>query len=189
MAAPAVLLALAAFGQSAATPYRAISPRPAPAADQTVTLTGHDLTVEQVIAVARYGQPVEVSTEAARHQDDAHNLLLEGAAEGIAIPGFNRGGDNGVTILFDGDPAAPENQAAIQQRALASFQGAVPTGPEIADEEAVRAMMVARANTLAYAPVSAPVTQMLLDFLNNRITPVVGATGNPLAGIAAAMVG
>jgi histidine ammonia-lyase len=189
MAAPAVLLALAAFGPAAATPFRAIAPQPASATDQIVTLTGHDLTVEQVVAVARYGQSVEVSPEAARHQDDAHNLLLEGAAEGIAIAGFNRGGDNGSTILFDGDPAAPENQPAIQQRALASFQGAVPTGPEIAEEEIVRAMMVVRANTLAYAPASAPVTQMLLDFLNNRITPVVGATGNPLTGVAAAMVG
>ena len=188
MAAPAVLLALAAFGQTAATPYRAIAPQPAPTTDQTVTLTGHDLTVEQVIAVARYGLPVEVSAEAARHQDDAHNLLLEGAAEGIAIAGFNR--DGGGTVLFDGDPAAPENQAALQQRALAAFQGgAVSSGPEITDEEGVRAMMVVRANTLTYAPASAPITQMLLDFLNNRITPVVGATGNPLAGVAAAMVG
>jgi histidine ammonia-lyase len=190
MAAPAVLLALATFGPAAAAPYRAITPQPTQTADQTVTLTGHDLTVEQVVAVARYGQSVEVSAEAARHQDDAHNLLLEGAAEGIAIAGLNRGGDSGGTILFDGDPAAPENQAANQQRALAAFQsGALFSGPEITDEEAVRAMMVVRANTLAYAPASAPVTQMLLDFLNNRITPVVGASTNPLAGVAAAMVG
>jgi len=65
----------------------------------------------------------------------------------------------------------------------------VSAGPEIADEEVVRAMMVVRANTLTYAPASAPVTQMLLDFLNNRITPAVGASGNPLAGVAATMVG
>ena len=187
---PAVLLALAAFGHAAATPYRAINPQPSAVADQAVTLTGHDLTVEQVVAVARYGQPVEVSSEAARHQDDAHSLLLEGAAEGIAIAGLNRG-ESGGTILFDGDPAAPANQTAIQQRALALFQGgAVSAGPEVADEEVVRAMMVVRANTLTYAPASAPVTQMLLDFLNNRITPVVGASGNPLlASVAAAMVG
>jgi histidine ammonia-lyase len=190
MAAPAVLLALAAFCPAAATPYRAIIPQPTQMTDQTVTLTGHDLTVEQVVAVARYGQAVEVSSEAARHQDDAHNLLMEGAAEGIAIAGLNRGGESGGTILFDGDPAAPENQAAIQQRALAAFQGgAVFAGPEVADEEVVRAMMVVRANTLTYAPASAQVTQMLLDFLNNRITPAVGASGNPLAGVAAAMVG
>jgi histidine ammonia-lyase len=133
-----------------------------------------------------------LSSEAARHQDDAHGLLLEGAAEGVAIAGFNRGGDDGAAILFDGDPAAPAVQAMLQQRALASFQaGAMPAGAaEVPDEETVRALMVVRANTLTYAPASTPVTQMLVDFLNDRITPVVrGDAANPLAGIAAAMVG
>jgi histidine ammonia-lyase len=180
---------LTAFGTAGAVPYRAITPRPSITADQTITLTGHDLTVEQVVAVARYGQPVEISPEATRHQDDAHNLLLEGALEGLAIAGFNR---DGGTVVFDGDPAAPETAAMLQQRALAAFQGgAVPGGgAELADEEVVRALMVVRANTLTYAPISAPVTQMLLDFLNNRVTPVVpGGAANPLAGVAAAMVG
>ena len=191
-AASAVLLVLTAFGQAAAVPYRTIAAQPATTAEEPVTLTGHDLTVEQVIAVARHGQPVELSSEAARHQDDAHGLLLEGAAEGVAIAGFNRGGDNGATVLFDGDPAAPAVQTVLQQQAFAAFQaGAMPAGAaEIPDEETVRALMVVRANTLTYAPASTPVTQLLVDFLNNRITPAVrGAPGNPLAGVAAAMVG
>ena len=186
----AALLILFAASQSHATPYRAIDP-PA-AADQTVTLTGHDLTIEQVIAVARYGQTVEISPEAARHQEDAHGLLLEGAAEGLPIAGFNRGGENGETVLFDGDPAAPDIAAQLQQQAMAAFQGGVlPAGsPEVTDEDIVRAVMVVRANTLTYAPVGTPVTQILLAFLNNRITPVVPAgTLNPLAAVAAAMVG
>jgi histidine ammonia-lyase len=188
----AALLTLFAASQVHATSYRAIDPPDASTADQEVTLTGHDLTIEQVIAVARYGQVVEISPEAARHQEDAHGLLLEGAAEGLPIMGFNRGGENGETVLFDGDPGAPEIAAQLQQHAMAAFQrGVLPAGSaEITDEDIVRAVMVVRANTLTYAPVSAPVTQILLGFLNNRITPVVPAgTANPLTAVAAAMVG
>ncbi len=180
-------VALFTAGPSHATPYRAIEP--AAAATDPITLTGHDLTVEQVIAVARNGQAVEISPEAARHQEDAHGLLLEGAAEGVPIAGFNHSA-TGDSVLFEGDPALPDVAAGLQQRALAAFQGgAAPTGsPEVVDEDVVRAMMVTRANTLTYTPASAPVTQMLLGFLNNRVTPVAD-TANPLAGVAAAMVG
>jgi histidine ammonia-lyase len=190
-AAPAVLLALVAFGQAAAIPYRAINPPPSVVANDPITLTGHDLTVEQVVAIARYGQAVEVSPEAAEHQDEAHGLLLEAAAEGVPVAGFNRAADNSGAPLFDGDPAGPEIAAMLQQKQIAAFQGsdgAARAGTEIADEEVIRAMMAVRANTLTYAPASAPVTKMVLDFLNNRITPIA-STANPLGGVAAAMVG
>jgi len=171
----------------AAAPYRAITPQADANADP-ITLTGHDLTVDQLIAVARHGQKVVVSPEAADHQEDAHALLLEGAAEGIPVAGFNRAADES-TILFDGDPAAPETAAMLRQKALAAFQGnGSAAGPEITDEEIVRAMMVVRANTLTYTPASTPVTEMLLRFLNDRITPAVSGA-DPLGGVAATMVG
>ena len=196
MAAPAVpvvlLWALIVASHAAAAPYRPIMPQtgaPQTAAPaDPITLTGHDLTVEQLVAVARFGQKAEVSPEAAQNQDEAHALLLQGAAEGVAIAGFNRAADNSGTVLFEGDPAAPEIAAMLQQKQLTAFQAGAATGAEIADEEVVRAMMVVRANTLTYAPASAPVTQMLLGFLNNGITPAVSAA-NPLGGVAAAMVG
>jgi histidine ammonia-lyase len=182
-AVSAILLVLATFGPAAATPYRTINPQPP--ADDPVTLTGHDLTIEQLVAVARYGQKVEVSPEAAEHQEQAHNLLLEAAAEGIPIAGFNR---DGATVLFEGDPVAPDTAAMLRQKQLALFQGETSTGSEVTDEGEVRAMMAVRANTLTYAPASLPVTRLLVDFLNNRITPVTYA-GNPLGSIAAAMIG
>ncbi len=187
--ATAALLGSVCLGQAqAATAYRSIEP--ALAAD-TVTLTGHDLTVDQLVAISRNGAPVEIAPEAKRHQDDAHGLLLEGAAEGMAIPGLNRAADTG-DMVFDGDPGLPEIAAALQQKAQAAFAGAAApaAGPEIAEEEIVRAMMVVRANTLTYAPVTAPVSRMLLDLLNNRITPVASSgPANPLTSVAAAMVG
>jgi histidine ammonia-lyase len=195
----AALMILADFWGAqaiAAASYRPIVPV-APTADQSVTLTGHDLTVDQVIGVARYGQTVDVTPEARRHQEDAHALMLEGAAEGLAIAGFNRGGPTGDTVFFEGDPTSPDIAAGLQQRALASFQGgAAPSGsPQIAEEETVRALMVVRANTLTYAPASAPVMQMLIDLLNSRITPVAPLPAGPggaeaaLAAVAATMVG
>ena len=191
------LLAVLGVGQAIAAPaYHPITPAD-PAADQAVTLTGHDLTVDQLVAVARYGQRVEVTPEARRHQEDTHGLMLEAAAEGLAIPGFNRGVTPGETVQFDGDPTAPDVAAALQQRARGRFEGGVApaNSPQIADEDVVRALMTVRANTLIYSPASAPVMQMLLDLLNNRVTPAVTLPGGVrgvetvLAGVAATMVG
>jgi histidine ammonia-lyase len=180
-------LALILAGTAAAAPYRAIAPQTDTNADP-VTLTGHDLTVDQLVAVARRGQKAAVSPEAADHQDEAHSLLLEAAAEGVPVAGFNRDADASGAVLFDGDPTVPETAAMLRRKALAAFQGAAAPGPEVGDEAVVRAMMVVRANTLTYTPASAAVTELLLQFLNDRITPAVSAA-NPLDGIAAAMVG
>jgi histidine ammonia-lyase len=54
-------------------------------ADQTVVLTGRDLTIDQVVQVARYGAKVALSAEARRRSADAHALLLEAAAEGVSV--------------------------------------------------------------------------------------------------------
>jgi len=64
-------------------------------------------------------------------------------------------------------------------RQLAIFrQGAVEgLGPEVADEEIVRAMMVVRANTMTYEAASPQLTQRLLDLLNDGITPAVQSRG------------
>ena len=115
------VLVLLGFAQArAAAVYRPIEPAAGPV--DTVTLTGHDLTVEQLVSVARGGAPVAVSPDAKRHQEDAHGLLLEAAAEGMAITGLNRDGD---TVIFDGDPALPVVAAMLQQKALAAFQKTV----------------------------------------------------------------
>ena len=54
---------------------------------ETVVLTGHDLTPDQVVAIARYGAKVALSPEAKQRQSDAYGLLLEASTEGIAIYG------------------------------------------------------------------------------------------------------
>jgi len=167
--------------------------------DRTVTLNGHDLTIDQIVMVARHGAKVELSAEARQHQADSYGLLLEAAAEGIPVYWFNRGaGDQRETVMFEGDPLSPKNHALIEKTQAQRFaSGALwGTGPEIDHEEIVRAMMVVRANAMVHNAPSPQLSQMLLDLLNKRITPVVQSRGTlgegdlqQLGNVGGAMVG
>jgi histidine ammonia-lyase len=168
-------------------------------AGQTITLTGRDLTIEQMVAVARYGAKVRLSAEAKQRQADNYGLLLEAATEGVPVYWFNRGaGDQRETVIFSGDPLSPQNKAQLEASQLAEFRaGSIfGFGPEVTDEETVRAMMVARANAMTWNAPSPQLAQMLIDLLNDRITPVVQSRGTlgegdlaQLANVGATMVG
>jgi histidine ammonia-lyase len=196
-----VLVLLATAGW-AAVPVQA-APRFTPItpsmSDRTVTLDGHSLSIDEIVMVARYGAKVELKREARQRETDNYGLLLEAAAEGIAVYWFNRGaGDQRETVMFDGDPMSPKNHALIAKTQGDRFRlGALwGTGPEIADEEIVRAMMLVRANAMSYNAPSPQLSQMLLDLLNKGITPVVQSRGTlgegdlaQLGNVGAAMVG
>jgi histidine ammonia-lyase len=157
--------------------YHAIVPT---LSNQTITLTGHDLTIDQVIAIARHGAKVRLSPEAKQREEDNYGLLLEAQAEGVPMYRFNRAAGAGREIVtLEGDPMSAKNHAIIAERELAQFQGgpAWGLGPEVGDEEIVRAMMAVRANGLTYTMASPQLMQMLLDLLNNQITPVVQSRG------------
>ena len=166
---------------------------------QTITLTGHDLTIEQIVDVARHGAKVQLSTEARRREADNYGLLLEATAEGVSVYWFNRGtGDNRETVLFSGDATSAQNKPTVERIQLDSFRRGAHAGygPEVMDEDIVRAMMVVRANEMTYNAPSPQVGQMLLDLLNKRITPVVQSRGTvgegdlaQLGNVAATMVG
>jgi histidine ammonia-lyase len=186
----------AAIAARAAPYYVPITPS---MGDRTVTLNGHDLTIDQVVMVARHGAKVELSKEARQREADNYGLLLEASAEGIPVYWFNRGaGDQRETVMFEGDPLAPKNRALIEKNQAARFHAGVEwgTGPEIGNEEIVRAMMVVRANAMIYNAPSPQLSQMLLDLLNKRVTPVVQSRGTlgegdlaQLGNVAATMVG
>jgi histidine ammonia-lyase len=188
--------AIAPLRAAPASAYHTITPT---LADKTIVLTGHDLNVDQIVEVARHGAKVSLSPEARQRSLDAYGLLLEAAAEGVPVYWFNRGSGAGrESVIFAGDPLSRENKPLLEARQLSIFRrGALAgMGPEIADEEIVRAMMVVRANTLSYEAASPQLTQRLLDLINERITPVVlsrstvgeGDLG-PFTNIGAVMVG
>ncbi len=194
----ALLIVFAGNAAKAASPppYHAITPS---MAGDTVVLTGKDLTIDQVVQVARFGAKVALTAEARQRSSDAYDLLLEAAAEGVSVYWFNRGSGSGrEKFIFKGDPLSPENRKFLESRQLAIFRrGALAgLGPEIGDEEIVRAMMVVRANTMSFEAASPQLTQRLLDLLNDRITPVVQSRGTvgegdlgPFTNIGATMVG
>jgi len=196
VAAIAALAFLSDANALSAAPYRPIVPL---MADKTVVLTGRDLTIDQVTQVARFGAKVALSPQARQRSADAHALLLEAAAEGVSVYWFNRGSGSGrERFIFTGDPLTPENRKFLEERQLAIFKrGALAgLGPEIADEEIVRAMLVVRANTMSFEAASPQLTQRLLDLLNERITPVVQSRGTvgegdlgPFTNVGATMVG
>ena len=180
----------------APTAYRPIAPA---AAGETVTLTGRALSIEDIVRVARGGARVELSADARRQQADNYGLLLEAAAEGVPVYWFNRGsGAQRETVLFEGDALTARNRALIEARQLESFRmsAIAGIGPEVADEDVVRAMMVVRANTMVHNAPSPPLAQLLLDLLNSRITPVVQSRGTvgegdliPLGCVGGTMIG
>jgi histidine ammonia-lyase len=199
-----MLLATEVYGAPASSPpsslpskqYTPITPAQA---DRMITLTGRDLTIEEIVAVARYGARVQVSPEARQREQDNYGLLLEAAAEGVPVYWFNRGaGDQREVVIFEGDATSAANKPKLEQEQLATFRrGAVwGYGPEVAAEEVVRAMMVVRANAMTFNAPSPALAQMLLDLLNDRITPVVQSRGTlgegdlaQLSNVGAAMVG
>jgi histidine ammonia-lyase len=190
------LCLIASAPASAAAGYQPID---AAKGDSMITLTGHDMTIEQVVDVARHGAKVQLSPEAKQRQADNYGLLLEAAAEGVSVYWFNRGsGDQRETVMFSGDPLTPKNKAYLEKSQLMEFQlGAIfGYGPEVGDEEIVRAMMVIRANAMTSNAPSPQLSQMLIDLLNHRITPVVQSRGTlgegdlaQLSNVGAAMVG
>jgi histidine ammonia-lyase len=167
--------------------------------DEVVTLDGRSLTIEQIVDVARFGARVELGAEALRRQQDNYGLLLEATAEGISVYWFNRAtGDQRETVLFVGDATTGPNAALIERTEAEAFRrGALAGfGPEVSEEEVIRAMMVVRANAMTYNAPSPQLSRMLLDLLNRGITPVVRSRGTvgegdlaQLGNVAGTMVG
>lgn len=196
--AVAAVLGLVLWGTAAqaAPDYTPINPT---MANRTVTLTGHNLTIDQVVQVARYGAKVALTPEARTRTQETFELMNEAAAEGVSVYLFNRGAGAGrETVTFTGDPMSPENRPVLEARVLAQFKAGVRSGygPEFSKEEIVRAIMVVRANQSTYLAMSPGLLQGQIDLLNNWITPVMrtrGGTGEaqgPSAGpINAALVG
>ena len=153
--------------------------------NRTITLDGKHMTIDDVVAIARYGAKVQLAPAARKRSQDAYELLLQGAKQGLPIYWFNRAPGSGrETVIFEGDPLEAKNKELLLSRQLATFKrgpsGGI--GPEVQDEEIVRAMMAVRANTMVYEAASPQLTQMLLDLLNKNISPLVQSRGSPGEG-------
>lgn len=154
-------------------------------------LTGHNLTITDVINVARAGEKVELSASASRAIESSYESLLKLAAAKEKIYGLTVGCGELDTSEIS------EDEKAQHQRNLILAHAAGPEEPRMRPNQ-VRAMMLCRLNTLAagMSGVSLGTFNRLLQMLNENILPVVPQMGSvgasdliPLAHMAAATIG
>ena len=156
----------------------------------TVELDGAGVTINQVVAVARRGERVQLSETAVQRMTVSRGIV-ERLAEGHPAYGVS----TGFGALAN--TAIPPHRRADLQRALIRSHAA-GMGPGV-EAEVVRAMMFLRTRTLALgASGTRPlVAQTLVELINAGIVPLVpehgslGASGDlaPLAHAALVLMG
>ena len=158
---------------------------------EPIVLTGANLTIADVEAVARHGAQVELDGDARARVQEARDVIERLVAAGEVVYGVTTGfGDLATTFI------APADAARLQQNLLMSHAAGV--GPAF-PTEVVRAMLLLRANTLAlgHSGCRPVVIDRLLEMLAVGIHPVVpeqgslGASGDlaPLAHLALPLIG
>jgi histidine ammonia-lyase len=157
-------------------------------------LDGNSLTIDQIyeISNAKVGDVhVKLSDEALRLMQKSRDYVDQIVEEGRAVYGINTGFG-----ALSSKHIAKEDLSTLQYNLIRSHcTGVGSPFPKLT----TRAVMILRANCLAsgFSGVSLECVQLLLDFLNYGITPVVpekgsvGASGDlaPLAHIALALIG
>ncbi|MBA2700592.1 MAG: histidine ammonia-lyase [Chloroflexi bacterium] len=165
-------------------------PRPA-ADDRSIVLTGADLAVTDVEAVARHDATVVLDGQARLRMAEARAVIDSLVAEGAVVYGVTTGfGDLASTFI------EPARAGELQENLLMSHAAGV--GPSF-PREVVRAMLLLRANTLAlgHSGCRPLLVDRLLELLAAGIHPVVpeqgsvGASGDlaPLAHLALPLIG
>ena len=156
-----------------------------------ITLDGNNLTVEQVLAIAKEHEKITVADSAMGRIRKSHSSLLKIVSSGKRVYGVNTGFGSLLNVDVN-----PSDIIRLQSNLIRSHSSGY--GPRL-DEIHVRAMMVVRLNSLCkgFSGVSPGLILFLTDMINKRIHPVVprfgsvGASGDlaPLAHIALAMMG
>ena len=136
-----------------------------------VVLTGHDLCLAQVAAIAD-GAPVILSAEGMERMAASHAVLLELLAEGGEVYGTTS-----MVGAFKDRDIPTDDTTAYARRLLRSH--ALGSGPAFAVRE-VRAAMAIRLNGLLSGQTGASpaLAVALRDLLNAGITPVVRIYGS-----------
>ncbi len=162
-----------------------------PGSAAPVILTGADLTIADIEAVARGHVPVTLDVHARARMQEARDVIERLVEQGAVVYGVTTGfGDLAGTSI------PPERARELQENLLVSH--AVGVGPAFG-RDVVRAMLLLRANTLAlgHSGCRPMLVDRLLAFLEAGVHPVVpeqgsvGASGDlaPLAHLALPMIG
>jgi histidine ammonia-lyase len=156
-----------------------------------IVLTGADLAIGDVEAVARGGASVALDEHARARMQEARDVIDALVAEGAVVYGVTTGfGDLASTFI------EPAQAGQLQENLLMSHAAGVGAA---FPREIVRAMLVLRANTLAlgHSGCRPLIVDRLLELLDAGIHPIVpeqgslGASGDlaPLAHLALPLIG
>ena len=156
-----------------------------------LVLTGADLTIADVEAVARGGATAQLDGSARARMEEARAVVERLVAAGEVVYGITTGfGDLAGTFI------PPADARRLQENLLVSH--AVGVGAPL-PQDVVRAMLLLRANTLAlgHSGCRPALVDRLLAFLEAGIHPVVPAQGSvgasgdlaPLAHLALPLIG
>jgi histidine ammonia-lyase len=157
----------------------------------TIVLGVEPLSREQLISVARFFEPVELSDEVIQRLERQREAIDALVTSGEAVYGLSTGFGSLATTSI-----SPELRRDLQRSLIRSHAAGV--GAEV-EGEVVRAMMVSRLTNLCsgVSGVRASTAQAYAELLNANITPVVhefgslGCSGDlaPLAHVALALMG
>ena len=156
-----------------------------------IKIDGDHLSIDDVVAVAREMEKVEIDEKALEKIEESRKKVEEVLNEGKVVYGINTGfGELSSVRISD------QEIDRLQENLIRSH--ACGTGDEL-PEEVVRAMLLLRINSLAkgHSGVTAELVEKLVEGLNRGFHPVVpsqgsvGASGDlaPLAHIALAFMG
>ncbi len=157
----------------------------------TVVIDGTNLTIEDVVKVARHNESVELSETSLDGILSSRDVIERAVKEGRTIYGVNTGFGDLSDVCIES-----KDLAKLQVNLIRSHSAGI--GPPFS-MEVVRGMLLLRANALAkgFSGVRLDVIELLIDMLNAGVTPVVpqqgsvGSSGDlaPLAHMALVMIG
>ena len=157
----------------------------------TLVITGKNLTIEQVVAVARNHEKVELHLDAVGRIEKCRKFLEKRIEAKEVMYGVNTGIGEFSEIVLN-DEQVRQFQKYLVYNHSAGIGDALP-------EERVRAAMLSRINVHAngYSGCRPVITQTLVEMLNKGVTPYVcekgsvGACGDlsPMSQIALVVMG
>ena len=140
----------------------------------TIVLSGSDLTVTQVIAVARHGEAVRLAESARLDMANAREIVMEVLDRGKPVYGLTTGVGERKKFLLPGEAAQRQqfNQRLVLNHRVA--QG------EAAPGDVVRGAMLCLANSYAKAVtgVRPELADLLVTLLNEGFVPKVRRLGS-----------
>lgn len=160
---------------------------------ETVVINGEDLTIDEVVRIARHGAHVRLTENAdvLARVTASCNYIAEAVALGLPIYGVTSGFGGMANVVI-----SPDDAAALQNNAVWFHKAGAGKPLPLAD---VRAAMVLRANShmRGASGIRLELINRMMTFLNANVTPHVcsfgsiGASGDlvPLINITGSLIG